>query len=219
MNKRLMIAAAVMAAVNVQAQKSPVGIVSFQDTVKSVQFGAISSVAADGGRGLQLSSVSNASPHTFNGLQLSSVSNITNGMDRGLQLSGLLNVSSAMMGGWQWGAVNYTDSLNGLQIGAFNVARKRPKGWQIGIVNLSYDSLGHKIGLVNVNPKTDIDLMLAGHTHAMQMMVTLFGPSNYFAWDILQLICILITIFLLYRITWELFGDKTICGIVGLLST
>ena len=119
-------------------------------------------MAADGGRGLQLSSVSNASAHTFNGLQLSSVSNITNGMDRGLQLSGLLNVSSAMMGGWQWGAVNFTDSLNGLQIGAFNVARKRPKGWQIGIVNLSYDSLGHKIGLVNVNPKTDIDLMMYG---------------------------------------------------------
>lgn len=162
MNKRLMVAVALMAAINVQAQKSPVGIVSFQDTVKSVQFGAISSVAADGGRGLQLSSVSNASAHTFNGLQLSSVSNITNGMDRGLQLSGLLNVSSAMMGGWQWGAVNYTDSLNGLQIGAFNVARKRPKGWQIGIVNLSYDSLGHKIGLVNVNPKTDIDLMMYG---------------------------------------------------------
>ena len=162
MNKRLMVAVALMAAVNVQAQKSPVGIVSFQDTVKSVQFGAISSVAADGGRGLQLSSVSNASANTFNGLQLSSVSNITNGMDRGLQLSGLLNVSSAMMGGWQWGAVNFTDSLNGLQIGAFNVARKRPKGWQIGLVNLSYDSLGQKIGLVNVNPKTDIDLMMYG---------------------------------------------------------
>ena len=128
MNKRLMVAVALMAAINVQAQKSPVGIVSFQDTVKSVQFGAISSVAADGGRGLQLSSVSNASAHTFNGLQLSSVSNITNGMDRGLQLSGLRNVSSATMGGWQWGAVNYTDSLNGLQIGAFNVARKRRKG-------------------------------------------------------------------------------------------
>ena len=111
---------------------------------------------------MQLSSVSNASANTFNGLQLSSVSNITNGMDRGLQLSGLLNVSSAMMGGWQWGAVNFTDSLNGLQIGAFNVARKRPKGWQIGLVNLSYDSLGHKIGLVNVNPKTDIDLMMYG---------------------------------------------------------
>ena len=36
------------------AQRSPVGIVSVQDSVKSVQFGVISSVAADGGHGVQL---------------------------------------------------------------------------------------------------------------------------------------------------------------------
>ncbi|MBP5570724.1 MAG: hypothetical protein J6X46_06875 [Prevotella sp.] len=81
---------------NVSAQKSPVGIVSVQDSVKSVQVGVISSVATDGGHGLQLSGVSNASAQTFNGLQLSGVSNITNGMDRGLQLSDLLNVSEAI---------------------------------------------------------------------------------------------------------------------------
>ena len=144
------------------AQKSPVGIVSVLDTTKSVQFGIISSVAADGGKGVQLSGVSNTTAHTFNGLQLSGVSNITSGMDRGLQLSGILNVSSAMMRGWQLGAVNYTDSLNGAQIGVFNIARKRPKGWQIGLINLSYDSIGHKVGLVNVNPMTNIDVMLYG---------------------------------------------------------
>ena len=81
---------------NVSAHKSLVGIVSVQDSVKSVQVGVISSVATDGGHGLQLSGVSNASAQTFNGLQLSGVSNITNGMDRGLQLSGLLNVSEAI---------------------------------------------------------------------------------------------------------------------------
>ena len=158
----IMVAAALMAVMNVQAQKSPVGIVSVQDSVKSIQFGVISSVATDGGNGLQLSGVSNASAHKFNGLQLSSISNITNGMDKGLQLSALLNVSSSMMGGWQLGAFNYTDSLNGAQIGVFNLGRKRPKGWQIGLVNVSYDSFGHKIGLVNINPKTHIDLMLYG---------------------------------------------------------
>ena len=146
-----------------QAQKFPVGIVSVQDTVKSVQVGVISTVAPDGGRGLQLSSVSNITGHTFNGLQLAGVSNITNGMERGLQLSGILNVSSAQMGGWQLGALNYADSLCGVQIGAFNDARRRStKGWQIGLVNVSYDSIGHKIGFVNVNPKTEIDLMLYG---------------------------------------------------------
>ena len=144
------------------AQRSPVGIVSVQDTVKSIQFGLISTVAAEGGYGLQLSGVSNVSARRFNGLQLSSVSNITQGMNRGMQLSGLLNVSSDMMRGWQLGAVNYADSLNGTQIGVFNLARKRQNGWQIGLINMSYDSIGHKVGLVNISPKTRIDLMLYG---------------------------------------------------------
>ena len=165
---------------NVQAQRGPVGIVSVQDSVKGMQLGVISSVAPDGGHGVQLSGVSNTSAHSFNGLQLSSVSNITNGMQRGLQLSGLLNVSEAMMGGWQFGAVNYTDSLNGAQIGAFNVARKRPKGWQIGLINLSYDSIGHKIGLVNISPKTDIDVMMyAGSSSKANIAVRYRNLSTY----------------------------------------
>ena len=126
-----------------QAQNFPVGIVSVQDSVKSVQVGIISSVAADGGHGVQLSGVSNTSAHKFDGLQLSSISNITAGMDKGVQLSGILNVSSAMQRGLQLGTINFTDSLNGAQIGVFNIARKRPKGWQVGIVNLSYDSILH----------------------------------------------------------------------------
>lgn len=148
--------------VAVMAQKFPVGIVSVLDTTKSVQFGVISSIAADGGKGLQLSGISNTSAHTFNGLQLSGISNVTKGMNCGVQLSGILNVSSSMMRGLQMGAVNYSDSLNGAQIGVFNIARKRPKGWQVGLINVSYDSIGHKVGLVNINPKTTIDLMLYG---------------------------------------------------------
>ena len=147
---------------NVYAQKFPVGIVSGQDTVKSVQVGVISSVAVSGGRGLQLSGFSNVSAEGFRGLQLSGINNITRGMDCGTQLSGILNVSTGMHRGLQLGAINYADSLNGAQIGVFNVARKRPKGWQVGVVNLSYDSIGHKIGLVNVNPMTKIDFMLYG---------------------------------------------------------
>ena len=151
-----------MVAINVQAQKSPVGIVSTQDSVKSVQFGVISTVATEGGHGLQLAGVSNTSAHVFNGLQLSALNNVTGGMNRGVQLAGLLNVSSAMTRGLQLAAFNYADSLNGAQIGLFNIARKRPKGWQVGVVNLSYDSIGHKIGLVNINPTTTIDYMLYG---------------------------------------------------------
>ena len=147
---------------SVYAQKFPVGIVSGQDTVKSVQVGVISSVAVSGGRGLQLSGFSNVSAEGFRGLQLSGINNITRGMDCGTQLSAILNVSTGMHRGLQLGAINYADSLNGAQIGVFNVARKRPKGWQVGVVNLSYDSIGHKIGLVNVNPMTKIDYMLYG---------------------------------------------------------
>ena len=162
------------------AQRSPVGIVSVQDTVKSIQFGIISSIAEEGGRGVQLAGVSNTSAHTFNGLQLGSVSNITNGMDKGLQLSGILNVSSSMMRGWQCGAVNYADSLNGAQIGVLNIARKRPKGWQVGLINLSYDSIGHKIGLVNVNPMTDIDVMLYGGSSTKTNLAVRFrNKSTY----------------------------------------
>ena len=146
----------------VTAQKFPVGIVSVQDSVKSVQFGFISTVATEGGKGVQIGGMSNMSAHKFNGLQLSALSNITQGMDKGVQLSGIMNVSSGMHRGLQFGAVNYSDSLNGAQIGAFNVARRRPKGWQVGLVNVSYDTIGHKIGLVNINPLTDIDIMVYG---------------------------------------------------------
>ena len=144
------------------AQNFPVGIVSVQDSVKSVQFGVISSIATEGGHGVQFGGVSNTSASVFNGLQLGGISTITQGMDRGLQLSGFLNVSSDMMRGWQFGAVNYADSLDGAQIGFFNVARRHQKGWQVGVINLTYDTIGHKIGLVNVNPNTDIDLMMYG---------------------------------------------------------
>ena len=165
---------------NVYAQKSPVGIVSVQDSVKSVQVGVISSVATDGGNGLQLSTVSNASAHKFNGVQLSAVNNIVAGMDNGVQLSALLNVSSAMQRGLQLGTINYADSLNGAQVGLFNIARKHPKGWQIGLFNLSYDSIGHKIGFVNINPMTDIDYMFyGGSSSKVNVAVRYRNKSTY----------------------------------------
>ncbi len=51
-----------------------------------------------------------------------------------------------------------------------------------------------------------------------QMMDKVFGHANYFAWDVVQLLCILLTVYLLYKITWELFGSRKICGIMALLS-
>ena len=162
MKIKLIISLSLFTSLPLMAQNSPVGIVSVQDSVKSVQFGVISSVATDGGHGVQLSGASNTSAHNLNGLQLSAISNITAGMDKGVQLSGILNVSSAMQRGLQLGTINFADSLNGAQIGVFNIARRHPKGWQVGLVNLSYDSIGRKIGLVNIDPRTDIDIMLYG---------------------------------------------------------
>ena len=101
----------------------PVGIVSVQDSAKSIQLGVISNIATDGGKGLQLSGFSNMSATAFRGIQLSGVSNIARGLPKGIQLSGLLNVSSDYMRGLQLGSVNYVDSLNGSQIGLVNVAR------------------------------------------------------------------------------------------------
>ena len=166
---------------NAYAQNFPVGIVSVQDSVKSVQLGAISTVAATGGQGVQLSGISNTSAHKFNGIQLSNFNNITQGMDKGMQLTGILNVSSAMQRGLQLGTINIADSLNGVQIGVFNIARKRPKGWQVGLVNLSYDSIGHKIGFVNINPMTDIDIMLYGGTSTKANLAVRFRNKNTYS--------------------------------------
>ncbi len=51
-----------------------------------------------------------------------------------------------------------------------------------------------------------------------QWMYVLFGPSNYLAWDIVQLLSVLVTAFLIYKMTWEIFEDRAVCGIVGLMS-
>ena len=181
MKIKLIISLSLFTSLPLMAQNSPVGIVSVQDSAKSVQFGVISSVATDGGHGVQLSGASNTSAHKFNGLQLSSISNITAGMDKGVQLSGILNVSSAMQRGLQLGAINFADSLNGAQIGFFNIARRHPKGWQVGIVNLSYDSIGHKLGLVNVNPTTDIDIMLYGGSSTKANLAMRYRNKNYYS--------------------------------------
>jgi hypothetical protein len=51
-----------------------------------------------------------------------------------------------------------------------------------------------------------------------QFMYSVFGASNYFAWDMVQLLSVLLTLYMIYKITWEIFEDSEICGIVSLLS-
>ncbi len=76
----------------------------------------------------------------------------------------------------------------------------------------NYSALTEKGGYLFIWP------FQLGYVALGQVMASVFGMSNYFAWDILQLVCILITVYLIYRITWELFEDTTVCGIVALLS-
>ena len=51
-----------------------------------------------------------------------------------------------------------------------------------------------------------------------ELVTNVFGVGNYLAWDLLQLVSIVITIWLIYKITWECFEDKDICGMAALLS-
>lgn len=144
---------------NINAQHTPIGIVSMQDSIRPLQVGLAANVASGEGTGVQVAGFSNMSAMPFHGAQLGGVSNVAAGIERGAQVSALLNVSSGYMRGLQFAAYNYADSLNGQQLGLINVARTHPKGWQVGILNITHDTIAHKLGLVNINPKTTVDFM------------------------------------------------------------
>lgn len=57
-----------------------------------------------------------------------------------------------------------------------------------------------------------------GYVAFGQVMALIFGESNFMAWELVQLVCILITMYLIYQITWEIFRDRIICGITGLMA-
>ncbi len=75
-----------------------------------------------------------------------------------------------------------------------------------------YSSLTQKGGYLYIWP-FQLGYVLFGQT-----MTRIFGAGNYIAWDIVQMFSILITVYLLYRITWELFGNRVICGIMAIMS-
>lgn len=165
---------------SLHAQRWPVGIASVQDSVKSIQLGIISSTAIDKMNGLQLGTFANMSAAPIRGMQLSGISNISMGVERGLQVSSLFNIASGKMQGFQLSLHNFTDELNGLQLGLFNTAISHPKGWQIGLLNITKDEGGHKIGLLNVSPKTTIDFMaFGGNANKLNMAVRFRNKSTY----------------------------------------
>ena len=173
----------VMAAMNVHhihAQRSPVGIASMQDSVKSVQFGLISATAISQMKGCQLGGFAAMAAAPINGFQFSGISNIAMGVEKGLQLASLFNVSAGDMHGVQTSLYNFSDSLSGVQIGLLNRSISQTKGVQVGLINISRDSVGHQVGLFNVNPKTTIDYMLyGGNVNKINFGVRLRNRHSY----------------------------------------
>ncbi len=57
-----------------------------------------------------------------------------------------------------------------------------------------------------------------GYVAIGQFLSAVAGESNYFCYQILNLIAIILTIFFLYKMTYELFEDERVCDIFVLLS-
>lgn len=58
-----------------------------------------------------------------------------------------------------------------------------------------------------------------GYVAIGQLIYILFGESNYLVYQLINVLSILVTIWLLYKITWELFEKETICRLMAVLST
>lgn len=172
-----------------------IGLLSEVDTLRGVQLGLLYGGIRGDARGLMLSGVANAA-HAMRGVQISpftnivftparawqisALTNIAMGIEKGVQISGAANISAGHMRGLQLGTYNYTDTLNGTQVGLINVALSHPKGVQIGLFNYSRDTIARKIGLVNINPKTRIDFLAGlGTTTKLNFALRFRNRSTY----------------------------------------
>lgn len=172
-----------------------VGIFANTDTLRGANIGLISAGthrlmqgfqgallinSANRVQGMQLSGLTNLSRRPLEGLQLAGLTNIAIGVRRGVQMASAANVSAGFMRGVQVSAYNFTEQLNGSQIGLINVALRHPRGWQVGVLNVSRDTTAHKLGLVNINPNTRIDFMVfAGTTSKLNFAVRYRNRSGY----------------------------------------
>ncbi|MCH4191073.1 MAG: glycosyltransferase family 39 protein [Butyrivibrio sp.] len=57
-----------------------------------------------------------------------------------------------------------------------------------------------------------------GYVAIGQFLYLLFGASNYIVYQLLNMISILITIWMLYEIAWELFENRKICNLMAIMS-
>ena len=100
----------------------------------------------------------NGSTGSSSGLSLGFLGNYAESY-RGVQLAWLGNYASANFSGVQWAAVNYSATLNGIQLGMLNIAETTQQGVQIGLFNIIksnkewFTNLPHEVapGMVFVN--------------------------------------------------------------------
>ena len=57
-----------------------------------------------------------------------------------------------------------------------------------------------------------------GYVAIGQILYLLFGASNFMVYQLLNIAAILITIWMLYQITWELFENSVVCNLMAILS-
>lgn len=120
------------------------------------QLGGLSNMSAGSASGAQTSAFFNYSGRSFSGIQFAAV-NLTQGELKGWQV-GAFNRNQSMNGpksyaggtpGWQLGIYNLTGHTEGYQLGLVNMS-KGMDGLQFGLVNISKGSGGTHIGLVNI---------------------------------------------------------------------
>ncbi len=156
-----------------------IGLISNVEKLRGVQIGVVTAIADGEMRGVNIGGLMAYSTGKVSGLQAAGMANIVRGYMKGVQLSGLVNVTHGLRG-VQIGTYNFSNVVNGVQLGVINVRQKQRSGYQVGIINISKDTIAHKIGLVNVNPKTTIDLLTyAGNTSKINIAVRFRNTSTY----------------------------------------
>ena len=107
--------------------------------------------------GLDLGLAGRATGHG-NGLQANAI-NIIDGDGLGVQGNWIVGFVKGEYDGLQVGAVNYADTMQGLQIGALYNGANYMQGLQIGLINTARTMIGVQIGLVNVVQDNDVPFM------------------------------------------------------------
>jgi hypothetical protein len=109
--------------------------------------------------GAQVSGIFNFSSILVTGAQLSLLSNISSGTTLGVQVASILNYTKNQLSGFQIGATNLAETIEGknsisddhstaFQFGLINRARTM-NGYQIGLINMGGNCRGVQVGLVN----------------------------------------------------------------------